>query len=79
LLKTAQVGDTWPSAFVRALPNDHRHRVVNIKLELIRGFAFHRPDYNFLEARFRFMNMGEDVYRKLHDICLVGLAEIDRV
>ncbi len=52
--------------------------MINIKLELIRGFAFHGPAYDFWEARFRFMNMGEDVYGKLHDICLVDLAEIDR-
>jgi hypothetical protein len=29
-------------------------------------------------ARFRFQNMLEDVYRKLHDICLVDLEELDR-
>lgn len=52
--------------------------MISIKLELLRGPDFHGPDYDFFEARHRFMNMGEDVYRKLRDICLVDLAEIDR-
>ncbi|HEU0300293.1 MAG TPA: hypothetical protein VFR37_12580 [Longimicrobium sp.] len=52
--------------------------MIAIKLEMLRGPDFHGPDYDYFEARHRFMNMGEDVYRKLHDICLVNLEEIDR-
>lgn len=52
--------------------------MIAIRLELLRGPELHGPDYDFYEARHRFLNMGEDVYRKLHDVCLVDLAEIDR-
>lgn len=52
--------------------------MIAIKIELLRGHDQHGPDYDFWEVRHRFLNMLEDVYRKLHGICLVDLAELDR-
>lgn len=51
--------------------------MINIKLELIRESVFQGPDYDFWDARNR-RDVGEDVYRKLHDVCPVDLEEIDR-
>ena len=51
--------------------------MIAIKLELLRGYDQHGPDYDFWAARNRFRDMGEDVYRALRDICLVDLAEVD--
>jgi hypothetical protein len=44
---------------------------------MLRGPAFDGPDYDFIGARNRFRNMGENVYRQLRDLCAVDLAEID--
>ena len=52
--------------------------VTAIKLEMIRGPEQHGPDYDFYAASHIFQNMLEDVYRKLHGICLVDLEEMDR-
>lgn len=51
--------------------------MIAIKLEMLRGPAFDGPDYDFVGARNRFRNMGEDVYRQLREVCAVDLGEID--
>ncbi|HEX6367574.1 MAG TPA: hypothetical protein VF006_01500 [Longimicrobium sp.] len=51
--------------------------MTTIKLEMLRGPSFDGPEYDFIGARNRFRNMGEEVYRQLRDLCAVDLAEID--
>jgi hypothetical protein len=51
--------------------------MIAIKLQMTRGPEADGPDYDYPGARFRFMSMGEDVYRALRDTCAVDLGEID--